>query len=622
MNSHGAMRDDTTPKRPNNGNARLAALVTVLLFGCGGGPSMRKAPVASLGQSIAAQQQFKVLEQAWLEGTERDHHGLEPRLTTFIQRFPKDPESHLVQVWLARLHLEKGKLDDAWALAEQASVEQVGSAFDAAQVAKAAVLTRRGQPERSLGILEPLSGKITDSRERDTWAREIIRATLQLKHDDYALKWALVWRLESSEDRRASIDREIGLVLDQVSELALDRLWNQLVAAERLPTTNQSRRQGRLWMRDAVLQRLARSAITRRDGNLARRLLNDAWMPLQKSGDVRRLTRVAAQGQTEVQNLARSIGVVLELDDTKNRRRSSELVTGILQTLDEHGDHPSVRLQTREARDRSENAVADAVEDLCNEGVTILVGGFEGPSAIELVKTAATKGVAAIALSEVEVKNELTFWFDTSDNSVVETWKKAEPKSQNSSKVITDSDAECANSASEPAVRWNPQGFERILVNATSSCADVLGQSVVNGPRLPQIWLGAKSLNAADSWPDGTIKGQFNFQRLLETKQRAQDLEQWEKRFARLPSYYEVMGHDVAVLAAASLDEFPASVGMDSSSRTSALRDVAIRLSSVHTTLWSTTAQGFGPNHGIIPEFRASSDNAPTSGSKDQPPRK
>jgi hypothetical protein len=346
-------------------------------------------------------------------------------------------------------------------------------------------------------------------------------------------------------------------------------------------------------------------------------LLNDAWLPLQKSGDVRRLTRVAAQGQTEVQNLAKSIGVVLELDDTKNRRRSSELVTGILQTLDEHGTRPSVRLQTREAHERNQSTYADAVGDLCNEGVTILVGGFEGPSALELVKTASKKGVAAISLAELELKNDLTFWIDTSDRAVVETWKRTGAKSLESSKVITDDDPECAGSPSDATVRWNPEGFDRILVNATSSCADVLGQSVVDGPRLPHIWLGPKSLNAANSWPGGTIKGQFDFRRLLEAKQPPQDLEQWQKRFARLPSYYEVLGHDVAVLAAASLDDFPASVGSDSNSRNRALRDVANRLSSVKAGLWSTTAQGFGPNHGLVPEFRASSENATSSSSKD-----
>ena len=590
-------------------------LAATLVIGCGAGKSVEAAPAATLGQSIAAQQQFKALEQARFDGNERDLQGLEARLVQFIQTFPSDPETRMVRVWLARLRLDKDKLDEAWALVDQVSVEGVGATFDAAQVVKAAVLTRQGQPERSMGILEPLSGRIVDGRERDAWAREIIRAALQLKHDDDALKWALVWRLESSEDQRASNEREIGLVLDQVSGPALDRLWNQLIAAERIPTTLQSRRQGRVWMREAVLQRLARFAIAGRDGKLARRLLNDAWLSLQKLGDVRRLTRVAAQDQPEIQNLAKSIGVVLELDDTEGRHRSSELLTGILQTLDEYGDRPKVRLQTREAHERDKQGYAEAVEDLCNEGVAILVGGFAETTAIELANAASVKGVAAITLAKVESNNEWTFWIDTSDRSVIDLWHKGDSKSIKSSKVVTDTDMDCSGEPSDVVAKWRTEGLERILLATSKTCAETLGLSAANASRLPPIWLGPKALNAADSWRTGTVRGQFNFQRLLAEANRAQDLEQWQKRFSRLPSYYEVLGHDVAVLSAASFDVFPVSTGSDPNSRSKALREIATRFATAQGSLWSTSSRGFTLNHSLVPEFHvqpAASNDKPS----------
>lgn len=603
----------------------LTASIAAIALGCGSGKSIQALPVSNLGQSIVAQQQFKSLEQAWVERADRDRQALEPRFVSFIHMFPSDPETHIVQVWLGRLCLEKDRLDEAWALAEQASAEKEGACFDAAQVLKAAVLTRRGQPERSLGILEPLSGKIVDGRERDTWAREIIRAALQLKHDDDALKWALVWRLESSEDRRASIDREIGLVLDQVSEPALDRLWNQLVVAERIPTTSPNRRQGRVWMREAVLQRLARYAIASRNGDLARRLLNDAWLPLQKSGDARRLTRVAAQGQVEIQNLSKSIGVVLELDDAEGRRRSSELVTGILQTLDQLGRR-AVRLQTREAHERDRQGYADAVEDLCNEGVTILVGGFTPTSAVDLTKNAREKGVSAIALSKTDFANELTFWIDTSDQSLVELWQKGESKHNESSKIITDTDAVCSADPADIASRWHSQRVERILVDASPTCTEMLAQACDTAPHLPGIWLGPKALRAADSWRTGAIRGQFDFLPLMTTTNRAPDLEQWIRRFSRLPSYYEVLGHDVAVLTAASLEEFSATAGSKSTVRTQVLRDVAAHLSAAKASLWSSTATGFGPDHSLVPEFQAlavtGSESVTKTGTKNEPLRK
>ena len=293
-------------------------------LGCAGSEALPAAPVAAIGQSVTAQQDFRQLEQAWLEGSDRERQDLEPRLARFLNSFPTDPEARQVQVWLAWLRVSKSRFDEALALADKAGADKVGTTADAAQVLKAAVFTRRGQPEQSLRLLEPLSGQIVDSRERDSWAREIILAALRLKHDDDALKWALVWRLESSEDRRVSIEREIGLVLDQVSRLALDRMWSQLAAADRIPTTSPSRKQGRIWMREAVLQRLTRFAIDKRDSVLARRLMNDAWLPLQKNSSLKRLARVAAQGEVELQSLTRTIGVILELDDTRERRRSSD----------------------------------------------------------------------------------------------------------------------------------------------------------------------------------------------------------------------------------------------------------------------------------------------------------
>ena len=535
--------------------------------------------------------------------------ALEPRLARFLESYPSDPECHRVQVWLAWIRIGQGKFDAALALADQASVEKVGSTFDAAQVVRAAVSTRRGHPDTSLSILEPLSGQIVDSRERDTWAREIIRAALTLKHDDDALKWALVWRLESSEDRRTAIDGEIGLVLDQVSRLALDRLWNVLIAAEQMPTTSQVRRQGRLWMREAVLQRLARYAVDARDGDLARRLLNDAWLPLQKSSTLKRLTRVASQGQIELQNLTRSIGVVLELDDSESRRRSSEFVTGVLQTLDQIAGQPPVRLRTREALSRDKDGYAEAAEDLYNEGVAILIGGFEAKSAIELATKARDKKIPAIVLSQLPptVAGEFSFWFDVTDQTVVERWLDSNVSNGDAAKVITALDPVCSSDEENVLAQWRDGHVERVLVNSGPVCAEKLGQSALDATRLPAIWLGPKSVSAADAFRPEQIKGHINFERLLDAKDRAPGLAEWQKRLSRLPSYYEVLGHDVALLSAVSLQNFPSSVAPDVQSRNQALQRIADGLSNAQASLWSTRSRGFGAKHSIVPAFELQS---------------
>jgi len=594
--------------------AKLAAMLCVggAALGCAGSEALPAAPVAAIGQSVTAQQDFRQLEQAWLEGSDRERQDLEPRLARFLNSFPTDPEARQVQVWLAWLRVSKSRFDEALALADKAGADKVGTTADAAQVLKAAVFTRRGQPEQSLRLLEPLSGQIVDSRERDSWAREIILAALRLKHDDDALKWALVWRLESSEDRRVSIEREIGLVLDQVSRLALDRMWSQLVAADRIPTTSPSRKQGRIWMREAVLQRLTRFAIDKRDSVLARRLMNDAWLPLQKNSSLKRLARVAAQGEVELQSLTRTIGVILELDDTRERRRSSDLLTGVLQSLEELAATNNVHLRTREALLKDREGYADAVEDLYNEGVAVIIGGFERASATELAKKARTRMIPAITLSRLEVseQNDSSFWIDTSEDSLIEAWHRANPKSSEVDRVITDEAFFCNADTEAPFEDWRSAHVERVLLACDVSCAEKLGQAAFSTSKLPAIWLGPKAVGAADSWRSEQIKGEMTFEVLLKARPNDESLSRWQKRYLRQPTFYEVLGHDVALLAAGSLSGVPSKVAPDPESRSKVLRSVAQHLEESKMSLWSSVESGFASNHSLVPSYALRSGTA------------
>ncbi len=596
---------------------RRAKIVVMLYLGqavpaCASSEALPAPPVAAVGQSVTAQQDFRQLERAWHEGSDRERQDLEPRLVKFLNSFPADPEARHVQVWLAWLRISKNRFDEALALADKAGADKVGTTADAAQVVKAAVFTRRGQPEQSLRLLEPLSGQIVDPRERDSWAREIILAALRLKHDDDALKWALVWRLESSEDRRAAIEREIGLVLDQVSRPALDRLWSQLVAADRIPTTSLARKQGRSWMREAVLQRLTRFALDKQDSALARRLLNDAWLPLQKHSSLKRLARVAAQGGVELQGLTRTIGVILELDDDRERRRSSDLLTGVLQALEEVAATNNVRLRTREALLKDRKGFADAVEDLYNEGVAIVVGGFEPASATELAKKARTKMIPAITLSRLEVseQNESSFWIDTSQNTMIEAWRRASSnKESDADTVVTDENFFCNTETDPPFEQWRKTHVERVFLACDVNCAEKLGQAAVGATRLPAIWLGPEAVGAADSWRNEQIKGQLSFEILLKPRPNDESLKRWQARYLRLPSFYEVLGHDVALLAASSLVDVPSQVAPDPESRTRILQIVATRLAQSRVSLWSSTNKSFSANHSLVPSYGLRSGN-------------
>jgi len=581
---------------------------------CARREALPAAPAAIFGQSVAAQQSFRPLEQAWLEGTPRERLDLEPRLQSFIQSYPKDPEIRQAQVWLAWLRVSKGRFDEALALAEQASADKIGTTAEAAAVIRAAVFTRRGQPEQSLRILEPLSGQIVDSRERDTWAREIILATLRLEHYDDVLKWALVWRLESSEDRRASIEREIGVTLDKVSRPALERLWLQLEVAERIASTIPGRKQARVWMREAVLQRLTRFAIDKQDPALARRLLNDAWLPLQKNSSLKRLARVAAKGEGERQNLSRTIGVILDLDDARERRRSSELITGVIQTLDDASGQGSLHLLTREASRTEREGYAEAVEDLYNEGVALLIGGFDSASATELARNARARMMPVVTLSRFEMaeRSEFSFWIDTSEDASIEAWRKLTGGSSNADRIVTDADPFCNDGAETPFDRWRSERVERVLFACGEACAEKFGQAALESPRMPAIWLGPKAAGAWDAWRAEQITGELTFPRLAVESKGDSALDHWQKMFLRLPTYYEVLGHDVTVLARNALKDIPNRVASDAENRSQVLRAVVTNLIQARAPLWSSQNNGFSAEHSLELNFVARRVNSKT----------
>jgi len=563
-----------------------------------------KPPTAVLGESTDAQLSLRSLEQVWQEGRDRDRQLLEPRLREFLAKHPQDPQSRQVMLWLGWISLAKQDFGEALVLADQANADGQGAVSDAARVLRAAIHTRRGEPEQALRLLEPLSGMLVDPIDRDDWAREIVRATLKLQHHDDALKWALVWRLECSEDRRATVEREITKLLDRVSRASLERLWVQLQIALQLPASIPGRKQARAWMRGAVTERLARYAIHNQDASLAQRLLEDRSVSLQRNASLKRLARIAARAETENQSVGRKIGIVLDLDDPLQRRRSSEVVTGILHTLEVSGTN-RVQLLTREASRADPNGYDDAINDLYNEGVAAIIGGFEPASATEMVIKARPRGVAVITLAPLEPaeRDERTYFVDTSDTRARDVWYQHVGAKGDRVIEVTDPDPFCTQVSTGPLESWQSARIERVYLASDSPCAEKFAYAATRFSRLPEIWLGPKALASWGAWQSIPIAGFVTFEPMAMADQGDSTLARWSKRFSRVPHYYEALGHDTTVLIVAALDAVPNLASSGASARSEMLSRVSQELARARAPLWSSRDRGFTTEHGLVPSF-------------------
>ena len=568
-----------------------------------------KAPTANLAQSGAAQQVYRELERIWYEGTERDRQMLEPRLNSFVASYSNDPSVRRVQLWRAWLAVSRSEYARAIAWVDQASADNDGASRDAAKIIRAAIYTRQGHADEALRLLEPLVGMIVDAQERDDWAREIIQATLKLKHDDDALKWALVWRLECSEDRRVSVERYVTRMLDNVSRAALERLWVQLEMAERLPSTISGRKQGRSWMRGAVTSRLAHFAIYNQDAALAQRLLDDPSLSMRTNVSLRRLARVAARAETETQGIGRKLGIIIDLDSPQQRRRSSELVTGILQTLDTLSESDRALLLTREASRSDPDEYEEAINDLYNDGAAIIIGGLDSGTADALAIKSRPKAIPVITMAPLSnaARGDYSFWIDTTDRAAETLWHQNFVHDDKQSVVIEDSDAACADGADAPFDMWRKRHVEAVYLACGATCSERLGQAAGQSERVPHVWLGPKAAAGMETWPANNLGGVVTFTPLSLAKPNDPTYATWLRRFSREPHYYEILGRDVTMLAVHAMREIPKIGSSLNGSRAEVMYGIAQRLLVVRERLWSSSMNGFANDHSLTPTYAAQS---------------
>ncbi len=550
----------------------MALLAATLLASCGGHRGDASPANTELSQSLAAQREARGLESAWREGDDKSRSLLLPALRAFIERHPTDPRVRRMRLYLARLQILAGALDEATAQVQAAASDAGSPQLESCALVSAALSNRRGQAAEALKLLAPLAGRLIDPDERSYWGAEMIAAALATGKTAEAWRAAERWLLEASEDQQAAAQQAASSLALRLAQPELLVAFRELEQELELPTQQDGRQRGRRWLLGVVRRRLAQEAIKGRDSALARRLLDSEGETLPNLRETERLRKVAAQ-QVVSHRAGRVLGLLVELNSEVARRRSSDVVTGVMRALSEESGTAGVRLTTREASAREGKALVADFDALAADGATVIIAGLEGLELSTIASVAEREQLAVITLQQRSVPAPLFgIGFDLADLMSL-TVGAASLVNADASLCLEPAMALAAGS------NWLALG----------GCLDKVVSAARTQHPSPAVWLGPSGLEElGGACPSG-------FAGCLQpaAARDASLVASWRQHAKRLPSWFEALGHDAAVLAAPALASLPEELVLDETRIHAERRRVTAELQSARARLWTSESQGF-----------------------------
>ncbi|NLE88910.1 MAG: hypothetical protein GX607_21220 [Myxococcales bacterium] len=572
----------------------LAALVGLgAPTACGGNRAEDVTIAPALAATPRAQRELRALESAWEAASVRQRGALAPRLEAFIRRHPADPGTHRARVLLAWVQLEAGQLDQATETLAPALGAPEGRTRDHARLVEAAIVTRRGRPEEALAILQPLQGKLVGRETTRLYGRERTRAALEARRWRLLVTALTEW-LEESSEAAAPIRRSAARSLAQVPSHALVRLLEERRAEPARKPSDAER-----WMERAITEQLARSALQNGDARLARQLLEIAPTWLRTSSDGEQLVLLARAGMREARVEGRTLGVVLQEGDAQVRRRSAEVVAGVIEALDmgrAAGDAP-LRLLVREDRGN----MAATLATLTGEGASVLVAGVDELGALVGLAFAEERGVPVMVLTDPgEAPAQLGYGFVVGASAREQrALLDAELKRRgiDEVKLVGPGGFPCdarpphPGAARFPVPAWAREGIGGALLMGDAQCA----REVIDAANKLRsgfgLGLGLEAsellFEIAPAGAVGVAAGMFP----------------GGAESASAP-WYDLLGRDAARLARAALSVLPENTDVDGEAVRAHLERARDALRSARTPLETTDADGFGGTQRLARQLR------------------
>ncbi|MCC6213258.1 MAG: hypothetical protein IT376_00175 [Polyangiaceae bacterium] len=590
--------------------ARAAALslAAVALGGpaCGPGPDAH-APRVEVAGTREAQRAFRELRARWARERD-DRSGMQPALRAFLSAHPEDGRARLARVMLAWSLVDQGGsgLVEARAIVREVGAGRPGRERDLARVAEAAIARRRGDADGAVELLLPLRGRLFDPDELALHAEELAEAALAARRYQTAVLALRDWLALAPLEERAAVRAATGALAGRIPLAAAERALADLDAEARQdPGRRDAATTAREWLREALRERLVDAALAGSDGELARRLLDQAPAAFRRSERGARLAALAAGGGRQARVEGRVVGVVVATRDALTRARSSAIVSGALHALGlPRGAGRGVDLVTVEdagGPGDGERAVAAAA----SEGALIVIAGVDDATSAAAGRRAAVAGVPLVLLAS-PAGDALASPFVFEAGAAPGEERRALGAALGEGRTVVggpgaDVDCERARPVGGgtrfPVGAWRAARVPAVLLLGSAGCARELLREAEQARLQATLGFGLEAAVAAagaapasrlavltsGSYPEGGEGGAPPAAHAA-----------WVARAGSPPGWWEALGRDAAALARAAIVSFPEERAEDAL-RVSALHERARRaLASAEAPLWTTDARGFG----------------------------
>lgn len=603
----------------------LAAFVLGTGFACSRS-ARRPQPEATLASTPAAAVTFARIRDQWHE-----RRVTKATLEDYIRRYPEDGATPLAKVYLAFVLIDANDVHGADGVL--ATLEELpnGATRDLANVARARSLRLHAAPQSALDLLRPLVGKVIDDADRELFLEELALSAIAAKDDYEALAYLDAWLRGVGEDDRERVKTKIAQILETLPRDVLEQTYRTMRmrgTASGYGTETQH----------LVAARLSRIAVDQNDAALARWLLEvSGTSAVQTGGDAGLELGELASSRRGLSVVAgKTIGLLLPTRNRELRDEAADVVRGVSWALDlprRPGHESPVRLVTRDDGPDPASTRA-ALEELAGEGATVILAGFDRPSADRVSAWSETSGLAVMLLAAPSAarmpKSAAVVMGERTERELVMLEDALVRHGVKTSALVVDvPEDEAAARAAEsrtplvllPAVRcdvplaeagkprfpadaWLKSGASGWLVSGPTSCArDVLRDVRRAAESSPKKDLAfALTLEAGvppSEVPRGAIvlAASAGLVPVLATKPeeaKEPDVRSFMEQFGVRPSYWTAIGRDAGVLAKAAVMPLPDDTTNDEKLVAQRRTMVKNGLLGARATLWTSDDQGLG----------------------------